>query len=356
MVNNWAILGTGVVSRKFVAGLRQMPGLGTVTVAASRRLENAQAFAKALAIPTAVDDYRAAVSRTDVDLVYIATPPSEHEAHALMAIAAGKAVLIEKPFALDGAAARRIAEAARTAGVFCMEAMWTRFLPLTAEVRSLIASGALGELRALQGSFMISNAPDPDASLFGPARGGGALMHRGVYPLSLARLFLGPVENVTAHGRLGSTGVDEDCTLVLGHAGGAISTLTASLRAPGPNDLTIAGTKGRIAIEAPIYRPFRARLTPVTPRGNAGGGGRFEALKEGVAAQRLLQILPGGLRGLLSRGGRTIRRPYHGNGYGHEAAEVIRCLGAGLTESPLMPLQDSIEIMDVIDAARAAFR
>ena len=355
MTKNWAILGTGTVSRKFAAGLGQMPGLGRVTVVASRTGANADRFAQSLGGAVATASYEEAVRRADVDIVYIATPPSEHAAQALMAIAAGKAVLIEKPFALDGAAARRIAEAARAARVFCMEAMWTRFLPLMAELRAQAASGAIGNLRAFQGSFMISNAPDPGSSLFDPARGGGALMHRGVYPLSLARDLLGPVTQVTARGRLGATGVDADCTLLLTHEGGAVSTLIASLRAPGPNDFVLCGTHGQLSVAAPIYRPYLARLSTVKPRGTSAGAGRLEALKDSVAAQRVLQWAPAGLRTLMARGGRTIRRPYHGNGYGHEAAEAIRCITAGLTESPLMPLDQSIEIMDVIDAARAAF-
>jgi predicted dehydrogenase len=353
-VTRWAILGTGVVSRKFVLGLRALGPAVRVTVAASRDPAKARAFAAAFGIP-ATADYAAAVARADVDAVYVATPPSEHEAQARMAIAAGKAVLVEKPFAMDAAAAARIADAAAAAGVFCMEAMWTRFLPMLARVRDLVAAGTLGELRSLQGSFMGSDLPGPilsgpGASLFDPARGGGALMHRGVYPLSLARQLLGPVEAVTAVGRTGETGVDEDCSVILHHAGGALTTLTASLRSPGPNGLTLAGTRGMLALEAPVYRPHRARLTAVTPRdGSRQGAPRLEGLREGGLAQRLNQMLA-------RPGGRVISCPYGGNGYHYEAAEVARCLQAGRTVSDLMPPAESVEIMAAIDAARAQFR
>lgn len=349
-VTRWAILGTGAVARKFVLGLRPLGAAARVSVVASRDPEKARSFAASLGVPVAAPDYAAAVARDDVDAIYVATPPSEHEAQALMAIAAGKAVLVEKPFALDAAAARRIAQAAEAAGVFCMEAMWTRFLPLLGTVRGLLADGALGELRSLQGSFMGSDLPGTGASLFDPARGGGALMHRGVYPLSLARHLLGPIAEVTAVGRIGGTGVDEDCSVILRHEGGAITTLTASLRSPGPNGLVLAGTRGLLELATPIYRPHRARLRAVTPRdGSRQGAPRLEGLRESGPVQRLAQMLARDT-------GRTIRKPYGGNGYHYEAAEVARCLQAGLTVSDLMPLSESVEIMAAIDAARAQFR
>ena len=339
-----------MVSRKFVLGLRQLGASASVSAVASRDPTKAQTFAASFGIDAAAD-YASAVARDDVDAVYVATPPSEHEAHALMAIAAGKAVLVEKPFAMDAAAARRIAGAATAANVFCMEAMWTRFLPIMAEVRSLVAEGVLGELRSLQASFMGSELPDTGASMFDRARGGGALMHRGVYPLSLARQLLGPIAEVTSVGRLGATGVDEDCSVILRHASGAMTTLTASLRAPGPNDLVLAGTRGLLRLDAPIYRPHRARLLPVSPRDSSRpGGGRLEHLREGGPAQHLNQLLAP-----LQRGGRVIHKPYAGNGYHYEAAEVAKHLQTREAISALMPLSESIEIMAAIDAARAQF-
>lgn len=349
-VTRWAILGTGMVSRKFVLGLRPLGGAARVSVVASRDPAKARSFAATFGISTPAPDYAAAVARDDVNAVYIATPPSEHEAHALMAIAAGKAVLIEKPFALDAAAAACIMQAAAAAGVFCMEAMWTRFLPLMDAVRGLVAQGTLGEVRSLQGSFMGSDLPGTGASLFDPARGGGALMHRGVYPLSLARHLLGPIAQVTAAGRIGDSGVDEDCSVILRHDSGALTTLTASLRSPGPNGLVLAGTHGMLDLAAPVYRPHRARLIAVRPRdGSKQGAPRLEGLRESGTAQRLAQMLARG-------GGRVISRPYAGNGYHYEAAEVARHLQAGTTVSALMPPGESVEIMAAIDAARAQFR
>lgn len=350
-MTGWAILGTGVVSSRFAAGLSALGDAARIVAVASRDPAKAQAFAARHG--GVASDYAGAVATSGVDAVYIATPPTLHEAHAMLAIAAGKAVLIEKPFASDADAARRIVEAARAAGVFCMEAMWTRFMPMIGEAKARIAAAALGEIRALSGSFMGSDQPDAAASLFDPARGGGALLHRGIYPLSLARMLLGPAELTAATARIGETGVDEDCALVLRHQTGAISTVTASLRAPGPNRLAISGTHGMLELQAPVFRPFRARLIRVTPRsgGTGGGGGQLSKLRDSAFAQRLQQRLPAGL---LARE-KTLFQPYSGNGYQYEAAEVALRLAQGETESPLMPLDESVEILRLVDAARRRF-
>lgn len=348
----WAILGTGGVSRKFVLGLRSVPGHSAVVVA-SRNPANTARFASAFNLATA--DFAAAASWQDADAVYIATPPSKHEAHAVLALSVGKPVLIEKPFALDAAAAARISAAARTAGVFAMEAMWTRFLPLMTDIKQRISRGDLGELRAFEACFYGSDIPDPTASLFDPARGGGALMHRGVYGLSLAVHLLGPVVELHAMGRIGDTGVDEDCALTLRHENGAISSIRASLRAAGINTAEIYGTKATLRIAPPIYRPFAARLIPARPRTGGTGGvgaGPLETIKEGGFAQGLNQRLAQ-IKAFLRPPGTGLFSPFSGNGYGHEAAAVAAAVRAGQTGSPIMPLDESIEIARLIDHARA---
>lgn len=351
-MTGWAIIGTGVVSSRFAAGLGALGEAARIISVASRDPMNAKAFAARHGGTPA--GYQEAIAMPGVEAVYIATPPALHEAHAMMAIAAGRAVLIEKPFAADAEAAARIITAASAAGVFCMEAMWTRFMPMIAEAKAQIGAGVLGEIRALSGSFMGSDVPAPGTSLFDPARSGGALLHRGIYPLSLARMLLGSAELAAATARTGETGVDEDCTLVLRHGSGAISTIRASLRAPGPNRLAISGTLGMFELEAPVFRPFRARLVKVMPRtGGTGGGrgGRLSGLRDSRFVQGLQQRLPAGI---VNRA-KSLFRPYSGNGYQYEAAEVAACLAKGLTESPLMPLDESVDILRLADAARAEF-
>ena len=324
-------------------------------MACSRTKTNAERFAADLEVATALDDYAAAAA-SDVDAVYIATPPSEHERHALIAIEAGKPVLLEKPFATDAAAAQRIVDAARANGVFCMEALWTRFLPLLHETRSVIDAGELGELRGLHGTFASPDQPAASPSMFDPERAGGALMHLGVYPISLARHLLGPVVSVEAMGRIGETGVDEDTVVVMRHESGAISTSRSSLRTADPNGITIYGTDGVLDIDGPVYRPHAATLSPVSVRQpSSGGGGRLSALKQSPLVHTALQRAPKSLMALRGGRGRSITARYDGNGYHYEAKAVMDAVAAGDTEHSLMPLDESVEIMQILDRARAGF-
>lgn len=352
----WAILGTGPVARKFALDLRQLGDRAALQVVASRAPENAARFAADLGVADVAPDYAAAAGAdVDVDAVYIATPPARHEDHALLAIAAGHAVLIEKPIALDADAAGRIADAARAANVFCMEAMWTRFQPLLGSVKARIDAGEIGDLCGFEARFMAANLPDPKASLFDPERGGGALMHRGIYPLSLARFLLGPVADAQSLGRVGDTGVDEDSALLLRHGSGAISTLRSSLRANGAEGMTVYGTTGTLHITGPVWRPTGAVLMRTRPGPAAPGGARrFEGFRESGAGLRLSGAL-GRVRGALGRGQIRIRAPFSGNGYHYEAAAVMQAVRQGHTEDPRMPLSESIEIMQIIDTARAGW-
>lgn len=350
----WAIFGTGLVARKFLLGLRALGKDAQVVTVASRNPENAKRFARELNVPHCSDNFQDAANFANVDAVYIATPPSVHEAHALLAIAAGKPVLIEKPFALNAASAQRISDAAKQANVFCMEAMWTRFLPLISEIKTCIDAGTIGEIRSFEGSFGIAEVVEPKNSLFSLQHGGGALMHRGIYPLSLAHYFLGPVCETQAMGRIGETGVDEECTLNLRHCSGAISTLRASLRATQANKISIYGTKGRIEIQAPIYRPHRAKIFRSTPQHRPPNNRHLEPFKEGGFLQGVNQR-KSWFGGFLSRPQSKIWAPFQGNGYHYEAKALMDAVRGGHVENPIMQLSESIEIMKIIDTAYGKF-
>jgi len=342
----WGIIGSGFAARKFVHGLRQSTG-GTATLVVSRNETNARRFAADFGIAEVAADLDRAVRSSSVDAFYIATPPSEHRAQAVACLAQGKPALVEKPLAITQADAEAIAAEARSRGVFCMEGMWTRFLPASERARALLAEGAIGEARSLDAGFGLSNVPELSDNQFRPDLGGGALMHRGVYAIAVALDLLGPADLVAAAATNGATGVDEDCVLVLRHRGGALSTLRASLRAPLANDVTVEGTHGRLRLCPPIYRPFRLELARTEPTKRGGGGGRFvEALREGGLAQGLQQRLAG------IRRARGAAVGYAGNGYHYEADEVARCVTAGLTESPRMPLDESLRIADLMGEAR----
>lgn len=350
----WAILGTGMVARKFVLSLNALGGKAIATSVASRNPENAVAFAKTLGIATAAPNWEDAVT-ADIDAVYIATPAAHHEAHALIALAKGKPVLIEKPLGPDADTARRIAKAAEAADVFAMEALWTRFLPLIRQAKQLADGGALGQISGFHGTFMIANRPDPNVSLFDPARAGGALLHRGIYPLSLARHFCGPITSVSAAGRIGPTGVDTDAAMIVTHASGATSTLRASLCHSGSNAASLWGTQARIDLAAPIWRPASARLIlerPASPL--AEGVRRLERFRETHQGQVMATMLAR-LRAL-KKPGRALDSHFLGNGYAHEALAFMEAVKAGQSGSDIMPLVESIEILSAIDEARAMIR
>lgn len=352
----WGVLGTGEVARKFVLGLRATDAMDAVLVA-SRSPERARSFARELRIPTVADDYASAANHGNVDAYYIATPPALHLEHALLCLQAGKPTLIEKPLAVTGAQARQIATAAAATGVFCMEAMWTRFLPLVRELKSMVDRGQIGQPRLAWGSFGINTDLTAERSLARPELGGGALLHRGIYPLSLASHLLGPIDEVTGQIRSGPTNVDEDVIVSARHRGGALSASIASLRADATNELVVAGSDASIHVAAPIYRPSVMTITKGTPRAaGSASGGRTARLKEGTllqGAKQRFDALPGDLARSISRDRRRVVRHYTGNGYHYEAEEVLRCVRTGRSESAIMPLAESVQLIEAIESLRA---
>lgn len=345
----WAIFGTGPMAQKFVLALRQADN-AVATVVVSRDLARAQAFAKELGIAHAIAGYDAIADRNDVDAVYIATPPSEHAAHAMACLNSGKPTLIEKPFAANAREARQIADAAIRNGVFCMEGMWTRFLPAVQEAKRRLDSGAIGELRSLHGSFGGSDVVDPTNSAFNPQLGGGALAHRGVYPISLALYFAGRPSSVASVASIGETGVDEDVSISLGFGGSAVGSFSASLRSEARNEFVISGTEGSIRLPSPIYRPSSLVTRRGKPKANSNKA--TSGLREGELAQLVNQVsFP--VRGLLTDKWEPFR--YRGSGYVYEIAEVMNSVALGRTQSEIMPLSSSIYSMEVLDAVRSAW-
>jgi predicted dehydrogenase len=249
--------------------------------------------------------------------VYVSTPHPGHHGAALLAINAGKAVLVEKPFAMDAAQAREMIEAARDRGTFLMEAMWTRFLPHIARVREILAAGTLGDVVYLTAEHGQWFAQDPQFRLFAPELGGGALLDLGIYPVSFASLVLGRPARITAVSDPAFTGVDATTSMIFQYDGGAHAVLTTTLRAASGNPAGIYGTAARIEIDGWFY-------TPTTFRVIARDGAELERFGE----------------------------PYEGRGLRGEAAEVARCLRAGLLESPLLPLDETYTIMQTMDEVR----
>lgn len=345
----WGVFGTGQISAKFTAGLAAAPG-HHVAMVASRSQASADRFAAEFGISRAIAGYSAAAAAGGIDAAYIATPVSTHAEIALACIANGLAVLIEKPIASSANEARSIANAAEVAGVFAMEAMWTRFLPASQAFRETLANGTIGERRIVTGAFGTSKIPDLADSSFDPVRAGGAAA-MAFYPISLADWLFGPPSQIVAVGHHGDTGVEEDVAVSISYSGGVIGQFTGSLRAWSANDFQVMGSHGRLAFRGPVFRPSGYELVREAPRGI--GHARFDwkaRLREHGLIQRVAQVT-----GRSSRArGRIFAVPYAGNGYHYEALEVATCLAHGMRESPIMPLSSSVRVASILDTIRSA--
>jgi predicted dehydrogenase len=314
----WGILGTGEIARAFTEDLTLL-GDHVVTAVGSRAQDTARAFASSYGIKHAHGSYEALAADDDVDVIYVATPHSGHFAAARLSLLAGRAVLVEKPFTTSAAEAEELATLAAQHRLFAMEAMWTRFNPMIRRISDLVTAGAIGEITCIQADFTIAQAYDPAHRLWNPDLAGGALLDLGVYPISLASMLLGTPELVDALATPAPTGVDADTAVIARYPGGAVGLYHCGLRASSPPTATITGTGGRITIDPPFFRPTG-----------------YTIHRPDAEPQRESTTLTG-------------------HGYTYQAAEVARCLRAGLTESPLMPLAETIAIMRTLDSARAAF-
>ena len=312
----WGIIGTGGIATIFASDLRLMPDACLVAVG-SRSQSTADEFGTRFDLAHRHATYDDLVNDPDVDAVYVSTPHPGHHNAALSAINAGKAVLVEKPFTMNAKEASSLIDAARSRGVFLMEAMWARFLPHLVRVRELLASRALGDVRIVIADHNQWFARDPSHRLFDPALGGGALLDLGIYPVSFASMVFGTPTRVTAVSDRAFTGVDATTSAILQYDDGAHSVVTTSLEVAGPNRAVIVGTEARIEIDATFYAPTSFTLIA----------------RDGTKVERFVGSV-------------------EGRGMQFEAAEVMRCMRAGKLESDVLPLDETLAIMDTLDEIR----
>jgi predicted dehydrogenase len=312
----WGLIGTGGIAETFAADL-MFTDSGRPVAVGSRHMHSADRFADEFDIPHRHGSYEALVADPDVDVVYVATPHPMHHANALLALRAGKPVLVEKAFTMNAAEAQDLVATARADGLFLMEAMWTRFLPHIAEIRRLLGEGALGEIVTVTADHGQWFAKDPEFRLFAPELGGGAILDLGVYPVSFASMVLGTPDRIVTLIDPAFTGVDGQTSMLFGHASGAQAVLTCTSSAQSPTRGAIVGTDARIEIDGEFYAP-----TSFTLISRTGERTYFDTEREG--------------RGLW-----------------YEAEAVAHCLREGLLESPLMPLDESVSIMQTMDAVLA---
>lgn len=306
----WGILSTGRIANTFAQGLEVLSDQRVAAVG-SRSLASAERMASAYGA-RAHGSYEELAADPEVDAIYVATPHSRHMEDTLLCLGAGKPVLCEKPLALNEAQGRQMIDRARERGVFLMEAMWTRFNPVTARVRQLIASGSIGEVRSITGDFGFRGEFDPSGRLFDPHLAGGSLLDVGVYCVAYASMIYGDEpEAIVALDDRGSTGIDEQCAWIQRHAGGRMANLSSAVRTDTAQQMVICGTKGMIVVPRFFYAD---RLV-------------LNGVEEAI--------------------------PLEGNAYHYQAIEVQRCLAEGLLESPVISHDESLAILRTMDRIRA---
>jgi predicted dehydrogenase len=312
----WGIIGTGNIANKFAEDLTAMPEARLVA-AGSRSQAAADSFGARWGAPRRHGSYAALAEDPEVEAVYVAVPHPFHAENSLLCLKAGKAVLCEKPFALNAAQAAEVIRCARARKLLVMEGMWTRAFPVMARLRQLLAEGAVGRVRLVAADFSFRCKFSARGRHFDRALGGGALLDVGVYPVSLASMILGPPARICSAAEMGASGVDYQAALILHYPNGAAATLFAGLRADGPCEAEIIGDSGSIKIHDAWWKPSRMTVTR----------------RQGACEQ--------------------FDMPYTGNGFQFEAAEFMDCLRQGRLESALMPLEETLSIMETLDAARA---
>jgi predicted dehydrogenase len=313
-VLRWGILGTGWIAERFVASLERHTRQRVVAVG-SRSPASAKEFAERTGIARAHGSYGDLVADPEVDVVYVATPHNHHRAHALLALDAGKHVLVEKPIGLSAAEAQEVA--ARARGVFCAEAMWTFFLPRYDVVRQLLDDGVLGEVRTVladHGEWFPATHRILRQDL-----AGGALLDLGTYPVALANWVLGEPEEVLAIGQDVPGGeVHGQVSAVLRHRGGDQSVINTTVLADTPNRAVLAGGRATLVVEGPFFAPGDLVLT------SAGKESTLRWSEPAVGHDALYVT----------------------------AAEAARRIALGETETPLRPLADSVATLRVVDEIR----
>ena len=313
----WGILATGGIAHQFAGDL--VKNGFTVQAVGSRSQAGADAFAAEFGIPTAHPSYEALVADPEVDIIYVATPHPFHEAHAALALEAGKHVLVEKPLTVNAGQARLLVALAESKNLLLLEAMWTRFLPHMARIREIIAAGTLGDVRSLIADHTQSLPDDPDHRINSLALGGGALLDLGIYPVSFASALFGRPETILASATFKDTGADAQIATIFRYPGGQIASLLSASDAKGPNTASILGTEGRIDIDAVWYSPTSFRV--------------YNSANELIESYETPEIT--------------------GRGMHFQALEAQGLVAAGLITSELLTVTESVQIMETLDEIRA---
>jgi predicted dehydrogenase len=315
----WGILGAGRIARKFAGDLRYAEDCELVAIG-SRSRQSAEEFNKEFPVKYAHDSYEALVQNPEVDVIYIATPHNLHHENTLLCLQHQKAVLCEKPFAINSRQATEMINLAREKKVFLMEALWTKFHPHYIKMQEMIGQGLLGEIKSVLVNFGFKPTVPVPARLFDPSLGGGTLMDIGIYNVFIAMSVLGKPDHIDAVITPASTGVDEQCAILFRYKNGALAQLFSTFSSNLATEADICGTEGRIRLTSRFYETSST----------------VEYYSERVDSRQVVPI-----------------EKEQGFGYQYEARHVNECLRNGLTESPVMSFADTLLLIQTLDKIRA---
>jgi len=332
----WGILGAARIANKFAEGLKVLPNAEKYAVAA-RSLERAEAFKEKHDFVKAFGSYEEMLADPELDIVYIATINNLHFEHAMMCLDAGKAVLCEKPFASNRLQVEQMVNRAREKKVFLMEALWTRFIPSMIQLKAQVEEGAIGRPVLLQCNFGYILPFDPTNRFYDPALGGGTIPDIGIYPIFTAMYLFGKPESIEVMSVPAPTTIDKTTSILFKHKKKEISLLASSVETNLDNEARVYGEGGYLKLHAKFHMP--TRLTLYT---NDEQEAKIPLIKKiGRKIKQKLHINNGQ--------GKEIPLNFVGNGFNYEAAEVMDCLDKGLMESPNLPHNFSLDLMQVLD-------
>lgn len=315
----WGVLSTGHIAGVVASDLILLGEEAELVAVASRDLARAESFAQQYGFSRAYGSYAELAADDEVDVVYVASPHSDHFASAKLCLEGGRSVLVEKAFTATPAEAEELIALARERGLFCMEAVWTRTNPLIRRMGEIVRAGEIGEVRHVEAGFGFTFDGPDDHRLLNPDLAGGAILDLGPYPVHLVDLVLGQPASLVGTGHLASTGVDAHAVATLGFAGRATASIWCTLETTAPTYAAVYGTQGRIEIDS-FIKPDEVRI--------------YRSTKQESTPEVLITQLPG-------------------SGYTLQAQEVMRCLRAGELESPLVPWADTLACMRTLERWRA---
>lgn len=313
-IYKWGIIGPGKIARKFAKGLTEVPGAELYAVA-SRSVAKAEEFAKEFNATKFYGSYEDLVKDEEVDIIYIATPHVFHYEHSLLCLKHKKAVLCEKPFAMNKEQVNEMILTAKKKNIFLMEALWTYFLPHYQYVLELVKSKKFGKITGLEADFGFEAPFLPEKRLFNKDLGGGSLMDIGIYPVFAALTLLGKPDTISAKAEFSETGVDESCSIVFNYQNGVRAHLLSTINKTTPTTATITFEKATLTINRRFHEP-----TSIT-------------------------ILHNDQEETISFDVKT-------NGYNFEAEHVQQMLAQGRTESTVMSFEKSLELIELLDGIR----